>query len=417
MKGSEEPAHLGGFTNVQVWEDSFEGQIYHHVEDLGEEDIPPVCRRATDGSNSNDRYRWRLNLLLSSHHRKRMGAPFSEDAMEALQYFWRIPKRHARAVLHISGSALTFAPLYGNPDWSGFLLRGSRSWNWSYGVVISHDKKALTTYGICIGLSVEETSQLLDYIINAKHLAKSRLFVPIALADLSLEVSQNFNQGHRKNLGDIQACLGNDVYLSSHGSKSQPDIDLGEASRKLTGVTCSSAAVTALVTGHLNIVGFLQEQVSKEQYRGESLHPGTIDSLELEERLAFVHQCLLVEKRTNVYIKEAIQAQVQAVYSLIGQKENELNLMYGSDMRTIAIVTLIFLPGTFVATLFSASFWNFGPSNTGPIVSKWVWLYWVITGLLTVTVFVAWRGKWLKSMRWPFTIRKMETLIVKEVTD
>ena len=61
-------------------------------------------------------------------------------------------------------------------------------------------------------------------------------------------------------------------------------------------------------------------------------------------------------------------------------------------MRIIAAVTLIFLPGTFIATLFSASFWNFQPTNTGPIVSKWVWLYWVITAVLTITVWGFWRG-------------------------
>ena len=63
-------------------------------------------------------------------------------------------------------------------------------------------------------------------------------------------------------------------------------------------------------------------------------------------------------------------------------------------MRLISIVTLVFLPGTFVATLFSTSFWDFSPSNHGAMVSKWVWLYLVVTALLTVGVIGIW-------MRWP----------------
>lgn len=61
-------------------------------------------------------------------------------------------------------------------------------------------------------------------------------------------------------------------------------------------------------------------------------------------------------------------------------------------MRVIAAVTLLFLPGTIVATVFSASFWDFSPGNQGSKVSSWVWLYWVVTGVLTAAVLCIWRG-------------------------
>lgn len=88
------------------------------------------------------------------------------------------------------------------------------------------------------------------------------------------------------------------------------------------------------------------------------------------------------------------EADFNQVYALLAQKDNELNHRYGADMRVIAIVTLIFLPGTFVATLFSTSFWDFSPANEGPMVSKWVWMYWVVTAILTISVIGIW-------MRWP----------------
>jgi Mg2+ and Co2+ transporter CorA len=67
------------------------------------------------------------------------------------------------------------------------------------------------------------------------------------------------------------------------------------------------------------------------------------------------------------------------------------SLKYGADMQVIAAVTLGFLPGTFIATLFSTSFWNFQPDNQGKVVSKWVWLYWIVTVVLTLAVLAAWR--------------------------
>ena len=73
------------------------------------------------------------------------------------------------------------------------------------------------------------------------------------------------------------------------------------------------------------------------------------------------------------------------------QEDNKLNHRYGADMRLITAITLIFLPGTFVATFFSSTFWDFAPSNTGSKVSSWVWIYWVVTIVLTLMVLVVWR--------------------------
>src|SRR4051794_26230776 len=75
------------------------------------------------------------------------------------------------------------------------------------------------------------------------------------------------------------------------------------------------------------------------------------------------------------------------------------SLRCGFDMRIIAVVTLAFLPGIFIATLFSASFWNFQPENDGPVVSKWVSLYWVLTAILTLGVLAAWRYVSTKNMK------------------
>lgn len=80
------------------------------------------------------------------------------------------------------------------------------------------------------------------------------------------------------------------------------------------------------------------------------------------------------------------------------------SLRHGVDMQAIAAVTLVFLPGTFTATLFSASFWNFQPGNHGRIVSNWVWVYWVLTIFLTLAVLAVWRivsGKKRESLELP----------------
>ncbi|KAF2471517.1 uncharacterized protein BDR25DRAFT_155301, partial [Lindgomyces ingoldianus] len=77
-----------------------------------------------------------------------------------------------------------------------------------------------------------------------------------------------------------------------------------------------------------------------------------------------------------------------------------------TDMRIIAAVTLIFLPGTFVATVFSTGLFDWTPNtqSTGGdeggggggsggrsgILSKYIWVYFMLTGVLTFVVLVAW---------------------------
>lgn len=62
-----------------------------------------------------------------------------------------------------------------------------------------------------------------------------------------------------------------------------------------------------------------------------------------------------------------------------------------TDMRIIAWATLIFLPDTFTATLFSSTFSDFLPDADNPrIVSWWIWLYCVVTVLITGLVLLGW---------------------------
>lgn len=108
----------------------------------------------------------------------------------------------------------------------------------------------------------------------------------------------------------------------------------------------------------------------------------------------------------------------------MAQRDNALNfktskaaLRDSSDMRTIANVTLVFLPATAAAvcffstfplsrsllqilykslifrfavtqTFFSTAFFNFQKENR--VVSPWIWLYCVVSAGLTAIVFLGW---------------------------
>lgn len=66
-------------------------------------------------------------------------------------------------------------------------------------------------------------------------------------------------------------------------------------------------------------------------------------------------------------------------------------------MKTLAAVTMIFLPGTFVATLFSMPLfdWDKAAPNTTGMVSDRFWIYWVVTIPLTSLTIILW-AVWIR---------------------
>ncbi|KAF7507242.1 hypothetical protein GJ744_010800 [Endocarpon pusillum] len=108
-------------------------------------------------------------------------------------------------------------------------------------------------------------------------------------------------------------------------------------------------------------------------------------------------------------LKERVQSHINLTFSLIAQEENRINHSVAVDnamiavaskkdssaMKTIALLTILFLPATFVATFFSMSIFDFSPSGgSRPVMSPYMWVYWTITIALTATVLLVWRIWW-----------------------
>ncbi|KAK0621309.1 hypothetical protein B0T17DRAFT_283929 [Bombardia bombarda] len=111
---------------------------------------------------------------------------------------------------------------------------------------------------------------------------------------------------------------------------------------------------------------------------------------------------------------ERLSIQRAALYNIIAQKESKLGLTMAGEqrrlahaakrdstsMKTISLLGAIFLPATFLASVFSMTFFNFqvggnddNNSNSAPptpTVSSDLWIYFVITIPLTAIIVLAW---------------------------
>ena len=59
-------------------------------------------------------------------------------------------------------------------------------------------------------------------------------------------------------------------------------------------------------------------------------------------------------------------------------------------MKTIAAVTIVFLPGTFIAALFAMPLFQWDAVGDNKVVSNRFWIYWAVTVPLTFLTLLFW---------------------------
>ncbi|KAH9909530.1 hypothetical protein F4778DRAFT_775446 [Xylariomycetidae sp. FL2044] len=119
------------------------------------------------------------------------------------------------------------------------------------------------------------------------------------------------------------------------------------------------------------------------------------------EALNPYHEALLLEISCNANIA---QSQLQIVYSLIAQRDSRESLQMAElstqianltkkdsfAMFTLAVMSVLFLPGAWVATLFSMSMFNWQAQDGAAVLTPRFWIYWAVTVPLTLVVLCSW---------------------------
>ncbi|CAG8956160.1 hypothetical protein HYFRA_00012077 [Hymenoscyphus fraxineus] len=66
-----------------------------------------------------------------------------------------------------------------------------------------------------------------------------------------------------------------------------------------------------------------------------------------------------------------------------------------SAMKAIAVLTMIFLPGTFLASFFAMPLFNWDSETQAGVVNGRFWIYWAVTIPGTLLVLASWRAWWV----------------------
>ncbi|KAI8948827.1 hypothetical protein F4801DRAFT_555357 [Xylaria longipes] len=131
----------------------------------------------------------------------------------------------------------------------------------------------------------------------------------------------------------------------------------------------------------------------------EDPNRGLSEMRSMRARIRYLSSLADSIKRHNNSMKENCQADMNVLYSIISQVDNRLNAKMAAAsshdsaaMKTLAFLTTLFLPGTFVATIFSTGLFNW--QDSGMVVSELFWVYWALAVPLTIVVAVGWRLWW-----------------------
>ncbi|KAL8340289.1 hypothetical protein RB601_006402 [Gaeumannomyces tritici] len=195
------------------------------------------------------------------------------------------------------------------------------------------------------------------------------------------------------------------------GGASLSGLDLDQLNRDL--VECHSQVLWKRPRAYLEIAAALEDAM--ELFRSRlTLIPrerggGPLGSLDrahrgMLARLGFYRAKLRgVESYAHTTL-ERLGIQRAALYNTLAQKESRLSLEIASQqrrlahaskrdsnsMKTLSLLGAIFLPATFLASVFSMTFFDFKAQNGEPVVAESVWIYFALTVPLTLTIVVCW---------------------------
>ncbi|SPQ27114.1 f3368b8b-90a2-40b8-b49c-0bf8dbf24358 [Thermothielavioides terrestris] len=220
----------------------------------------------------------------------------------------------------------------------------------------------------------------------------------------------------------VEARTGHHRFTSRH--QTQPASgELGQLSAQMSGCAAKLANGTRKMKVVEAINDFIQQhattspaEVRVEARRGSIHYPADFAEKENTPSTAaesfstsdidLLRHRVQMQAVDTAYVQQRVQIQIAALFHLIAQQDNAIafdaarathsiaasSLEDSSSMKMLALVAMFFLPGSFVAALFSAPLFAWDEASSagggmGVATKPQFALFWAVTAPLTVLVF------------------------------
>ncbi|KAK5044745.1 hypothetical protein LTR84_010519 [Exophiala bonariae] len=372
--------------------------------------------------------------------------PFSSSTYNAICQSWHLPSELLRMAMSTLPLAVAFdaADVDGSPL-KGLMLRVGRSRDWNFCLGLVHCPSKGITCGILTGMQHDEIEKLLWCLRESRIHIRDPLLLPVFLIELRVHFFALLLEKRALGIEGIEHSTGmrhgfstdpRKLALLDHDRKLKAKmLDFDPITQKLTGVTGTLSFCDMTFSSSKRALEVIIKMRAAIGAGNQASTAGTGDPCmtgALSRRIDYLSELIEGSQAYGTVLSARTKAQVQTVYSMIGQRDNRVNIETAAasreiaedsrrvavltrkdslDMRIIAGVTLIFLPGTFMATMFGSGFFRFLPENSTQLVSEWIWLYWTLTITITAIVLLSWVYLSKRHSRIFFEIERERSLL------
>ncbi|KAK2750779.1 hypothetical protein FQN55_001789 [Onygenales sp. PD_40] len=311
----------------------------------------------------------------------------------------------------------------GDSKREGFILRTPMSGTENWTLAISWDSECRTLNGFLHGLQTNEISSLVTYLGDSREEFIHPMNLPVILCEMITEGDSNGIKRRAKELYQVEIRTNYHGYprneAAEEGHAKSPEKDFEEMTRSLNIIISRLAFHEMRINANAVFTDQILERIQAFETDAKNLEEGGEEewhkklqsaSRPLLERLVHLkteHQALLLEIACN---QKIAQSQLEIVYNLVAQRDNKDNLKLAKvstdianttkddsrAMRTIAVMSIAFLPGTFVSSFFSMDMFNWQAAKDEAVLSSRFYIYWAVAVPLTLVVFIVW-FLWLRS--------------------
>ncbi|QSZ31557.1 hypothetical protein DSL72_001124 [Monilinia vaccinii-corymbosi] len=273
---------------------------------------------------------------------------------------------------------------------------------------ISYNQTTKVTTALLLENSKDPTYEsFIHHILSQSTYLTHPLFLPLILAELMLDTRQTQLDRTTSRLRNLESAIG----IHHHDDQSSPSPshatsarflfpDFPFLSRSLNGESTHLALYEVEVRSNIHL---LQALLRDPHF--------TTTPLPINRRMAWMDQAsialrekgeFLLAGNVELSVRAAGQRRIAkiligSVQNLLTRRESKTTASTLKDRRrgdansikTIAVLLMAFLPGAYVALLFSGSMFDWHAQHWGGVLSEWFWLYWAITGPLTAVVLGA----------------------------
>ncbi|KAI0448330.1 hypothetical protein F5B21DRAFT_497918 [Xylaria acuta] len=343
----------------------------------------------------------------TAHSSPNVTKPFSREDYDLVEQTFRFPKS---TLALLTGAA---DPLRGHFTVSQTLQDNGRP---VFGLMLYSFSSLLVGIKASMSLSYDPSTGLINALIllasepprefgwleedlpQLGPLATNPFLLPTLICQrhteaMSTSLRKTWNEFHQLEISSGQTDI-RMLGLNHPGRCDDPRLPVA-----ILGVIRVAIAIEAYIKAHIITVGSMKDEL--EAFPWNLLPDSDRARAEEQNKLIVKHldwiiHSLKIAKVQVEHLRQRGDIQATAINNLLAQRNNETNRIMveastsiahdtrrdSSAMKSIAVLTLIFLPATFTATYFGTpAVVAMGPSQG---------FYWAITSALTVVVILAW---------------------------